>query len=347
MKKNEKKYIENIEKVNNSANKMTAKARERKNKEKSLFRKLCAARHHRFSTWLGIHIRPIVVITGGICFALDVLYYKFPNMWSLIKSPGGETYWDLFGAQVGISMVGLSIVALIISFVKTKAHGMSIPLYVMQIRPWYWGYKFIMYTSIAAIPVNWFLLMFQCYNTAVLVVVLNCVLFMNTVDKAFDVIYAPDEVIGEIRDYIMFTHKKQDMINLYYDIIDNIESDNHRDLAVDIRILHNTITIFINKAEIEEAKEFFEDYQHYVNRMYIAFHFKKDNNSENYISFRDLVLDSYETAEGLNLADDVYILYIVKKWLVDEFIQKNHPSNKSSDDFMRKSVYETLDKNSL
>lgn len=336
-------YKSKIQKVNDKADEMTAKARENKYKEKSFFRKLYEAILHLLSTWLGIKSFIIVFIACAICVTLDQIYYRNPNMWSLIKSPGGEAYWDLFEAQVGISMVGLSIVTLLISFVKTKAYGMSIPMYVMQIRPWYWDYKSIIFISIATIPLNWFVIMLHGYNTAVLIVVLNCILHINTVDKAFNVIYSPDEIIYEIANYILTTHKEKDMINFYNDMIFNIETKNMFELDKELIILKGIIL----KQNGVMAINFLRKYALYMDYMYGLVKFPTTYDDEMYMGIIKIILSSYCKVKHDGVADNEILELVELRKMILEDEQKNNPSNKSSDDFMRKSVYDKLYNNTL
>jgi hypothetical protein len=145
---------------------------------------------------------------------LDMRHILFPGL--VINAPSMDSCWNMFEAQVGISAVGLTIVSLIISIVSISTYGMSLPEFIMKIRPKkYLRYTFVVSSIIAAVVINWAMLIFGMEFTAIYIFVLTSILAVYLTYSAMQIIYVKDNIKTEVREYIIDIKRPGDIDNLY------------------------------------------------------------------------------------------------------------------------------------
>ncbi|MDR0943131.1 MAG: hypothetical protein LBM41_01205 [Ruminococcus sp.] len=150
---------------------------------------------------------------------LDLRGILFPEL--IINAPSMDSCWNMFEAQVGISAVGLTIVSLIISIVSTSTYGMSLPEYIMRIRPKkYLRYTAVIVSIIAAVVINWAMLIFGMEFIAIYIFVLTTVLAVYLTYSAMQIIYVKDDIKADVRKFIA-EHKRENDIDNFRDI-DNL-----------------------------------------------------------------------------------------------------------------------------
>jgi hypothetical protein len=165
----------------------------------------------------------IAVLFLAAAVILDMRQTLFPGL--EINVPSMDACWNMFEAQVGVSAVGLTIVSLIISIVSTSTYGMSLPEFIMKIRPkWYLNYTFVVVSVILAVAINWFMLINNMEFTAIYIFLLTTFLAAYLTYSAMQIIYVKDNIKTEVREYILDKKRPYDISNLYMAISENIKT---------------------------------------------------------------------------------------------------------------------------
>jgi hypothetical protein len=166
---------------------------------------------------------PISIIALFIAIGFEVYCCNNPEF-SIIKA-SEDTYLTMFEAQIGISLVGLTIVSLIVGFANAKAYGMSLAKFVMDVEPpKFLRYKYVIAGIIIADIPCFFMLAMQYYNIAVYLFLLTTIFTVYLTFNAFTVMYNKDNIDEAIRKYIIDKHKKDDIDNLYDDVMTDIKN---------------------------------------------------------------------------------------------------------------------------
>jgi hypothetical protein len=168
-------------------------------------------------------------------------------------------YTSLFEAQAGFSVLGLSIVSILVGIVDKKKYGLSVSNYVMRLNHIFpLNYDILIAETIALNVFTFYALSNGFYlliNYLFIATVLACIFLVRDATKT---LYSKDKISKEIHDYILEKTKDTDIDSLYEEIKVSIISGDtlvfEDDIGLAIELLDKTFHHY-NKAQLKKLEQ--------------------------------------------------------------------------------------------
>ena len=154
------------------------------------------------------------------------LWIPLPQ-WVRQKTGSISIYQELFSGLASMLGLAMAIIALIMSFVSTRAYGMLLTHFIMSrkpIRPL--RFSWVMVGFIMMTVLFWFLIAYGKNKIAVSIFLVAVLLLIYLTVEVMKMVHSSQTVESEIRQYIIESRETGDIENLFHEIENSISAGN-------------------------------------------------------------------------------------------------------------------------
>lgn len=193
----------------------------------------------------------VLLIVGSAIYTFTPLNLDIIN--TIFKSyEKNNLFLSLFSVQATISVLSVSIIAIITGFQSDNVYGISIVRYITTLKPAIFKHKYLMITDLLITVANYFLVAFGLYDISISVfiisVIISCVLIVDTsfIFKSREMIYS------EIGQFILSNDSLDCVDNLELYIHDNLSCENVSEVEKQLSLINE---VFKNEVAKDNRSE--------------------------------------------------------------------------------------------